>query len=181
MKYLIAAYCIAVSCITVKAQGAGFLKASVSFDYNSAVFDKGAFGPKIQVYSPNMYFGKNKQKKSRSGENMFTYACGMGYGSYVIRSRNKNNNDLYLLHAVLLVVYENRSYFEPFCGVFPGLAWGVEKAGFINPTAGVNVKAFHINRNWNSKLLQTYGQLHVEYNTHLSSVFFGVGFVLHFF
>lgn len=159
----------------------GIPRVSFSFDMNNIFPGENALGPRLQIYSNNKYFGKNKVKKSRSLEDRLTYTYGIGVGGYYMRSYERPDNYLYHSYVILQLVYQNRSYFEPFAGIFPGYSWGAEKDFFFNPTAGINVRSFHINRNWNSRLLQAYAQLRIEYNTLLSSSFLGVGLVMQFY
>ncbi len=159
----------------------GIPKIALTCDFNTFFPGDNAYGLRLQVYSNHHFFG-DKERKKRSDENTWTYMYGAGLGDYTVQSLDKKgtDDDVYHFYGALLFSYRNQSFFEPFVGLYPGLAWGSKSGVFVNPVIGVDITAFHINRNWNSKLLQTYVQLKAEYNTLLSSVFLGVGVVLQF-
>lgn len=159
----------------------GIPKIAISCDFKVFSAGDNAYGPKLQVYS-NYHFFSDKERKKRSDENTCAYMFGAGLCDYAVQSVNKKgaDNDVYQFYGVLLFSYRNQSFFEPFVGLYPGVAWGFKTGAFVNPVIGVDITSFHINRNWNSKLLQTYVQLKAEYNTLLSSVFLGAGLVLQF-
>ena len=159
----------------------GVPKIAVAYDFNAVFSDDHAHGPRIQIFSNNRYFNSRKnQWKPR--ENALAFAYGLGLGSYNVNSLKQkgSDNDMYHTYAVLQLIYGNGTIFEPFLGVYPGLSWGSKSGFFVNPAAGINITAFHITRNWNSKLLQTFVQFRVEYNNSLSSFFCGGGMVFQF-
>lgn len=159
----------------------GIPKIALICDFNTFFPGDNAYGLRLQVYS-NHHFFSDQERKKRSDEKTWTYMFGAGLGDYTVQSLDKKgtDDDVYHFYGVLLFSYRNQGFFEPFAGLYPGVAWGSKTGFFANPVIGVDITSFSIHRNWNSKLLQTYVQLKVEYNTLLSSVFFGVGVVLQF-
>ncbi len=156
-------------------------KIAFTFDFNTPFSDDNAIGPRMQVYSNNNYFGKSRNRKRHINDNTIAYTYGLGFGGYKVNSLKKKDgseDDLYLLFASFTICYQNQSMFEPFAGIYPGIAWGPKSDFFVNPVAGINITAFRVRRNWNSILFQTYGQVRLEYNTMLSTPFLGCGFIL---
>ncbi len=179
-KYLIG-ICVVMLGTTYTVQASiNFPRVAFTFDFNTC----GTLGPRFQLFSYDKYFGDRKWKTDLEDINtksLISYSYGLGFGSYKVPSTDHDDNDIYHLYGMFLLSYQNKSFFEPFIGIYPGYAWGVEKGFFINPTTGVNIRAFYFSEDWNTRLLQTFIQLRVEYNTQLSSVFFGAGLILHFF
>ncbi len=159
----------------------GIPKIAVTYDLNTFFPVDDAYGPRMQIFSNNRHFRSRKHDWDPT-KNTLTYAYGIGLGSYKVSGLEQkgSDNDMYHTYAMLLCIYQNKSIFEPFVGVYPGFTWGSKDSFFVNPTAGVNIMAFSINRNWNSKLLQAYVQFRIEYNTSLSSFFCGGGVILQF-
>lgn len=161
-----------------------FPKVAFTYDFNTLFSNEDAFGPRIELIGRNRFFGENKGKDltDRYTETMLGYAIGVGIGGYNIDALKKKGEDSYLNHSFLIFVlcYQNQSYFEPFAGIYPGVSWGVKRSFFVNPTAGINIKAFNFRRNWVSNYFQTYFQLRLEYNTSLSALFMGCGAILEF-
>ena len=150
---------------------AKFPRIGLNYDFNITSKDLDAYGPRVQVFS--------KDRKIRG--TILTYLFGLGFGDYKVKQIKDRDRDTYHIYGMLSVNYKNPSSFEPFVGIYPGVAWGGKKGFFANPITGVNITAFHINRNWNSKLLQTYVQLHAEYNTLFTELFLGGGIYIFFY
>ncbi len=159
----------------------GFPKIIFTYDFNTLFYDNDSYGFRVQIQSNNRQFDNGVWKK-RPTDSSFAYAYGIGFGSYTVQSMEKkgSDNDFYHVFSTFAFSYQNRSSFEPFVGVYPGFTWGDKRGFFANPNVGVNITAFHINRNWNARLLQTYLQIRAEYNTLLSSFFLGGGMILQF-
>ncbi len=161
-----------------------FPKVAFTYDFNTLFSSDDTHGPRLQLISNHKFFGSNevRTRREKTGENTVTYAYGVGLGSYTVESLKRKGDDGAVNHfyAMFVFSYRNQSYFEPFFGIYPGFTWGAKSDLFVDPTIGINVKGFHVKRNWNSNLLQTYLQLRVEYQTSLSSVFCGAGVMLQF-
>jgi hypothetical protein len=154
---------------------------AVTFDFNTSFSTENAWGPRMQIYSNNNYFGKDRNRKKRLTENTIAYTYGLGFGGYKVNSlKKKNGSDdgLYLFFTSVALCYQNQGMFEPFAGIYPGISWGIKSEFFVNPVAGINIIAFRVRRNWNSLLFQTYAQARIEYNTMLSTTFIGCGVIL---
>jgi hypothetical protein len=154
-------------------------KIAFTFDFNAPFSDDHILGARAQVYSNNRYFG-NSRKWHGSG-NALAWTYGVGLGDYKVGSLKKKDgseDNLYLLFASFTICHQNNSIFEPFVGVYPGIAWGIKSGVFANPVAGIQVSTFRVRRNWNSILFQSYVQVRIEYNTVLSTPFLGCSLIL---
>ncbi len=182
IQYLVSV-CVAwgsICIVRAEDTSAGFPRITFTYDFNTPISTDGVYGPRLQLSSDNKYFGKDRLQKSKLTESIMAYTYGLGLGNYKLDVKPKNNNNMTYIYAILALHYQNQSYFEPFVGVYPGYAWSAEQGVFFNPVIGIDIRAFHFKRNWNSNLMQTYVQMRVEYNTLVSSLLFSIGLTLQF-
>jgi hypothetical protein len=160
---------------------AGIPKFSASFDFNPVSIDEATFGFKVSAFN-NEKFWNIKNRKSVNKE-VLPYIYGIGVGAYRTKGEHAIQGEkyLYFSHLILLFTFQNKSLFEPFAGIYPGYAWGVKECFFLNPTIGTQVYLFKFSRNFNVDLAKTYFQIRAEYNTTLTAVFVGGGFIFQFF
>ena len=160
-----------------------FPKIAAIFDFNTAFSENRATGFRLQLFTDNMYFAKRKSYKwvRKTYQNTVAYSFGMGFGNYMVNSlrlQEGNSKNLYQVYTIHSLCYQSESLLEPFIGVYPGVTWGIKKDYFVNPTVGVNIATYRGYRDWVGKSYEVSGQVRIEYNTMLSSIFFGVGLVL---
>lgn len=180
IKYIICIYFVFGQLHLAHAQyftSVRFPMVAFTYDFNTLLSEEEAYGPRVQLISNEKFFGK---KTDLSNGNALVYSYGGGIGSYHVKVLGKNDDGMHHVYAMFLLGYKNSSFLEPFFGVYPGIVWGTREGFFCNPAVGLNVTAFHFDRNWNTRLLQTYVQARVEYNTLLSSAFLGGGLILKF-
>ncbi|MDR1672958.1 MAG: hypothetical protein LBS09_05815 [Bacteroidales bacterium] len=167
---------------SVPAAYAGIPKFSASFDFDPTSIDNAVFGFKVSAFS-NERFWDAKNKVSTNKKTV-PYTYGIGVGAYRTNGEyatQANEKYVYFSHLVLLFTFPNKSLFEPFVGIYPGYAWGAKESFFFNPVVGTEVYLFKFSRNFNVDLAKTYFQIRAEYNTALSTIFAGGGFVFQFF
>jgi hypothetical protein len=151
---------------------------AATFDFDPSSFDNRMYGFRVYALS-NQKFWSNG-----TDDGNFPITYGLGVGSYRgVNEIGQERDDRFLSHAhlVLLFTFKNKTLFEPFAGVYPGIAWDAQQGFFFNPVIGSNFFLFDVDRNWNSKIFRLDFQLRGEYNTLLSSVFVGGGFIFSFF
>ncbi|MDR1866423.1 MAG: hypothetical protein LBR08_12760 [Bacteroidales bacterium] len=161
----------------------GMPKVGVAFDFNPSTVENGIYGFRVHATDNRKLQGSRNRNYSQS-DRILPYTYGIGFGGYRMNGKQEvgsNSKYLYQFHLIFTFNYLNRSNFDPFIGACPGYATGAKNGFFFNPVAGMNVRLFDVNRNWNSNFVRAFFQVRVEYNTILSSVFTGGGFVLQFF
>jgi hypothetical protein len=160
-----------------------FPKIGATFDFDPSSMEGGAYGFKVSVFDNRKFWGNMGQRNVQRG-NTLPYSYGLAIGSYRVIAENEietSHKYLNQLNLIFVFNYQNKSHFDPFVGIYPGYAWGAKAGFFFNPVLGTNIRLFDINRNWNSSVLRTFFQVRAEYNTVLSAIFAGGGFVLQIF